>query len=29
MIPNGNLAVPRLDLFGLSFDDDRAHLEES
>ena len=26
IIPNGNLAVGRLDIFGLSFDDDRAHL---
>ncbi|MEO6628927.1 MAG: hypothetical protein ABIP03_10220, partial [Aquihabitans sp.] len=25
-IPNGNLAVPRIELFGFSFDDDRAHL---
>ena len=26
VIRNGNLGVPRLDLFGLSFDGDRAHL---
>lgn len=26
VIPNGNLAVGRLDVFGVSFDDDRAHL---
>ena len=26
VMPNGSLAVGRLDLFGLSFDDDRAHL---
>lgn len=25
-IPNANLGVPRLELFGVSFDDDRAHL---
>ena len=25
-IPNANLGVPRLELFGISFDDDRAHL---
>jgi branched-chain amino acid transport system permease protein len=26
LLPNGNLQVPRLDLFGFSFDDERAHL---
>ena len=26
VMPNGSLAVGRLDVFGLSFDDDRAHL---
>ena len=25
-LPNGNLQIPRLDLFGFSFDDERAHL---
>jgi branched-chain amino acid transport system permease protein len=25
-LPNGNIQVPRLDLFGFSFDDERAHL---
>jgi branched-chain amino acid transport system permease protein len=25
-LPNGNVQVPRLDLFGFSFDDERAHL---
>ncbi|MEZ5181736.1 MAG: ABC transporter permease [Acidimicrobiales bacterium] len=26
LFPNGNLPIGRLDLFGISFDDDRAHL---
>ncbi len=26
VMPNGSLSIPRLDLFGFSFDDDRAHL---
>jgi branched-chain amino acid transport system permease protein len=26
ILPNGSLAVPRLDLFGVSFDSDKAHL---
>jgi branched-chain amino acid transport system permease protein len=26
VVPNGNLGVPRLDVLGVSFDDDRAHL---
>jgi branched-chain amino acid transport system permease protein len=26
VVPNGNLGVPRLELLGMSFDDDRAHL---